>query len=79
MVRHFHEQKKPIFTISHGVQILIAVDSVVRGKKVEALGGCEPEVILAGGTYIDLSLNRRLRRRNHGLGKRLDSAGSLYP
>jgi len=54
MVRHFHETKKPIFTICHGVQILVAVDGVVRGKKVAALGACEPEVILAGGTYIDV-------------------------
>lgn len=55
LVRHFHDAQKPIFTICHGVQILIAVDGVVRGKKVAALGACEPEVILAGGTYIDLS------------------------
>ena len=55
IVRHFHETGKPIFTICHGVQILIAVDGVVRGKKVGALGACEPEVTLAGGTYIDLS------------------------
>jgi len=55
IVRHFHEAQKPIFTICHGVQILIAVDGVVRGKKVAALGACEPEVILAGGTYVDLS------------------------
>ncbi|CAM3907551.1 DJ-1/PfpI family protein [Bordetella tumulicola] len=54
MVRHFHEAKKPIFTICHGVQILVAVEGVVRGKKVAALGACEPEVILAGGTYIDV-------------------------
>ena len=54
MVRHFHETKKPIFTICHGVQILVAVDGVIRGKKVAALGACEPEVILAGGTYIDV-------------------------
>ena len=26
----------------------------MRGKKVAALGACEPEVILAGGTYIDV-------------------------
>ena len=26
-----------------------------RGKKVGALGACEPEVTLAGGTYVDLS------------------------
>jgi protease I len=55
MVRHFHETKKPIFTICHGVQILIAVDGVVRGKTVAALAACAPEVALAGGTYLDLS------------------------
>ena len=54
MVRHFHEAQKPIFTICHGVQILVAVDGVVRGKRVAALGACEPEVRLAGGTYIDV-------------------------
>jgi protease I len=55
IVRHFHEAGKPIFTICHGVQILIAVDGVVRGKRVGALAACEPEVTLAGGTYVDLS------------------------
>jgi len=54
MVRHFHEAKKPIFTICHGVQILIAVDGVVRGKRVAALQYCEPEVTLAGGIYVDV-------------------------
>jgi protease I len=54
-VKHFHEAQKPIFTICHGVQILVAVDGVVRGKKVAALGACEPEVRLAGGTYIDVA------------------------
>jgi protease I len=54
IVRHFHEAKKPIFTICHGVQILIAVDGVVRGKRVSALKYCEPEVTLAGGEYVDL-------------------------
>jgi protease I len=43
IVRHFHEAQKPIFTICHGVQIMIVVDGVVRVKKVEALGACEPE------------------------------------
>jgi protease I len=55
IVRHFHEADKPIFTICHGVQILVAVDGVVRGKRVGALAACEPEVRLAGGTYVDLS------------------------
>jgi protease I len=55
IVRHFHDARKPIFTICHGVQILIAVEGVVKGKKVGALAACEPEVTLAGGTYVDLS------------------------
>lgn len=55
IVRHFHDAKKPIFTICHGVQILVAVDGVLTGKRVGALGACEPEVRLAGGIYVDLS------------------------
>ncbi len=55
MVKHFHDNKKPIFTICHGAQILIAVDGVVRGKRVGALAAVEPEITLAGGTYVDLS------------------------
>ncbi len=54
IVRHFHAADKPIFTICHGVQVLIAVDGVVRGKEVAALHYCEPEVTLAGGKYIDV-------------------------
>ena len=54
LVRHFHEADKPIFTICHGVQVLIAVDGVVKGKRVAALQYCEPEVRLAGGTYVDV-------------------------
>ena len=55
LVRHFHEAQKPIFTICHGVQILIAVDGVVRGREVAALQYCEPEVTLAGGIYVDVA------------------------
>lgn len=55
IVRHFHEARKPIFTICHGVQILVAVDGVVAGRRVAALDVCEPEVRLAGGTYVDVA------------------------
>lgn len=54
MVRHFHDTGKPIFTICHGVQILMAVEGVLKGKSVAGLGACEPEVTLAGGTYVPL-------------------------
>ncbi len=54
IVKEFHETDKPIFTICHGVQVLIAVDGVVKGKRVAALHYCEPEVRLAGGIYVDV-------------------------
>ena len=54
IVREIHDADKPIFTICHGVQVLIAVDGVVKGKRVAALQYCEPEVRLAGGIYVDV-------------------------
>lgn len=55
IIRHFHENDKPIFTICHGVQVLVAVPETIRGKEVAALQYCEPEVTAVGGTYIDVS------------------------
>jgi protease I len=54
IVRHFHQTEKPIFTICHGVQVLMAVDGVLKGRRVAALQYCEPEVRLAGGVYVDV-------------------------
>jgi protease I len=53
MVKHFHDTGKPIFTICHGVQILMAVPGVLTGRTVAGLGACAPEVTAAGGTYYD--------------------------
>lgn len=54
LIRAFHAADKPIFTICHGVQVLVAVDGVLRGRRVAALQYCEPEVRLAGGIYVDV-------------------------
>jgi protease I len=54
IVRHFHETGKPIFTICHGAQVLMAVDGVLTGKRVAALEYCEPEVTAVGGIYVDV-------------------------
>ncbi len=54
IVRNFHAAGKPIFTICHGVQVLMAADGVIAGRKVAALHYCEPEVLLAGGIYVDV-------------------------
>ena len=54
IVRHFHESDKPIFTICHGVQVLMAAPESIRGRQVAALQYCEPEVTAVGGIYIDV-------------------------
>jgi len=54
IINHFHDADKPIFTICHGVQVLMAVPHTIRGKQVAALQYCEPEVTIAGGTYVDV-------------------------
>jgi len=54
IVAHFHVTKKPIFTICHGVQVLMAVDGVIKGRRVAALHYCEPEVRAVGGIYVDV-------------------------
>jgi protease I len=54
IIRHFHKNDKPIFTICHGVQVLMAVPETIRGKEVAALQYCEPEVTAVGGKYIDV-------------------------
>ena len=53
IVKHFHDTGKPIFTICHGVQILMAVPGVLEGKTVAGLGACAPEVTAVGGIYYD--------------------------
>jgi protease I len=54
IIRHFHETGKPIFTICHGAQVLMAVKGVLTGKRVAALEYCEPEITAVGGIYIDV-------------------------
>jgi protease I len=54
IVRHFHEADKPIFTICHGVQVLVAVPETIRGREVAGLEYCEPEMTAVGGIYGDV-------------------------
>ena len=54
-IRHFHESGKPIFTICHGAQVLMAVKGVLTGKRVAALEYCEPEITAVGGVYVDVA------------------------
>jgi len=54
LARHFMTAALPVAAICHGVQILTAAD-VVRGKTLTAYPAIQPDVEMAGGTFIDVA------------------------
>ena len=79
IVRHFHETEQADL---HDLPRRADPDRRRwRGARQEASrrsAACEPEVTLAGGTYIDLSPTDALIRRDDGVGQGLDGAGRLH-
>ena len=63
IARHFAEAGKPIGSICHGVQVLVAAE-VLDGRRVSALAACEPEVRLARGVYVDLPVHEAMTDGN---------------
>ena len=59
IVRHFAEADKPIAALCHGAQILAAA-RVISGKRVNAYPACQPDVELAGGTFVSLEITGAL-------------------
>jgi protease I len=57
IVRDFDKSKKPIAAICHGLQILAAA-GVLKGRSCTAYPACGPEVTLAGGTYVEIPVDR---------------------
>ena len=55
VVRHFFDAGKPVASLCHGAQLLVAA-GVVKGRSLSAYPAVGPEVTVAGGTYIDLPL-----------------------
>jgi len=55
IVGHFAEADKPIAALCHGAQILAAA-RVISGKRVNAYPACQPDVELAGGTFVSLEI-----------------------
>lgn len=55
LVKAFAAADKPIAAICHGPQLLTSAD-VVRGRKLSAYPAVKPEVIAAGGEYIEVGL-----------------------
>lgn len=56
IVRHFDSKKKPIAALCHGLQVLAAAN-VLKGKRCTAYPACAPEVTLAGGEYVEVSVD----------------------
>lgn len=64
ILREFHRDEKPIASICHGLQVLIAVPEVIEGKRVSGLFTVEPEVALTGATYVPIGPKAALRDGN---------------
>jgi protease I len=54
MVRHFSEQAKPIASICHGQQILIAA-GVLEGMTCTAYPALKPDIEMAGGSWHEVA------------------------
>jgi protease I len=57
IVRHFFEADKPVASICHGAQVLVAA-GVVKGRKVSAYPAVGPDVTVAGGEYADIPVDK---------------------
>ena len=53
IVRSFDQANKPIAAICHGAQLLAAA-GVLKGRKLNCYPACAPEVVLAGGTFVEV-------------------------
>jgi protease I len=57
VVRHFAQAKKPIAAVCHGPQLLVAA-GVLEGYSCSAYPAVGPDIGLAGGTWVDVGLDR---------------------
>ena len=57
MVQHFAEADKPIAAICHGPQVLAAAN-VLAGKECTAYPAVGPDVTNAGGTYVQIDVDK---------------------
>lgn len=51
ITKHFFEQKKPVASICHGIEILAAAD-VIRGRRVTTIPRCCLDAEFSGATYV---------------------------
>jgi len=53
IVKDFNDKNKPIASICHGVQVLVAA-KIVTGKTLSCYPACAPDLELSGATWIDI-------------------------
>ena len=56
LVRAFDAAGKPLAAICHGAQLLAAA-GVLKGRRCTAYPACAPEVVLAGGTFVETPMD----------------------
>ncbi len=52
VVRFLHEQRRPIASVCHGIEILAAAD-VIRGRRITTVRKCRLDAELCGGVFVD--------------------------
>ncbi|MCU0518157.1 MAG: DJ-1/PfpI family protein [Oscillatoria sp. Prado101] len=57
ITRHFARTNKPIAAVCHGLQVLAAA-GVLEGKRCTAYPACGPDVVRAGGEYIQIAVDQ---------------------
>jgi protease I len=63
IVQHFFKENKPVASICHGAQVLVAA-GVVTGRKVSAYPAVGPDVTVAGGEYADIPVDKAVTDGN---------------
>lgn len=53
IVNDFNDKQKPIASVCHGIQLLVAAD-IVKGKTCSSYPACAPDVNMNGGTWKDI-------------------------
>ncbi|WP_321311454.1 DJ-1/PfpI family protein [Halarcobacter sp.] len=53
IVKDFNDKNKPIASICHGIQVLVAAD-IVKDKTCSCYPACAPDVDKNGGTWVDI-------------------------
>ena len=53
IVKYFLKEDKPLGAVCHGPQILIAT-GMLKGRKLTAYPSVKPEIIAAGGEFVDV-------------------------